>query len=208
MSMRLSSHWTRLALGAALVAVVVTQGPLYGDEVATRTDADSLSQKIKAIIAHGDLAKRPAKLTTVSEREVNSYLKFGMGDTLPPGVVDPSVAILGAGRVSAKALVDLDVVKRQRKSSGGWFDPLALLSGKVPVGAVGVLQAQQGTARFELESADVSGVPVPKAIIQELLNAYARSPERPNGINLDAPFPLPARIQEIRIGEQRAVIVQ
>jgi hypothetical protein len=110
--------------------------------------------------------------------------------------------------VSAKAVVDLDVVKRRRQSSGGWFDPLALLSGRVPVGAVGTLQAQQGMARFELESADVSGVPVPKALLQELLNVYARTPERPDGINLDAPFPLPAKIVEIRVAEQRAVIVQ
>lgn len=207
-SMRTASHRKWLAVAATLALLPLGLRPLAGDEVYSKSDADSLSLKIKAIVAHGELARRPSKLTPVSEREVNAYLRYSMGDTLPPGVTDPNVAILGAGRVSAKAVVDLDAVKRRRQGGGGWFDPLALLSGRVPVAAVGTLQAQQGMARFELESADVSGVPVPKAILQELLNLYARSPEHPDGINLDTPFPLPARILEIRVAEQRAVIVQ
>lgn len=205
---RVGSHWKRAAGAVVLVLLSVGLGRVAGDEFFTKSDADSMSQKIKAIVAHGELTKRPAKLTPITEREVNAYLKFGLSDTLPPGVMSPNVTILGAGRLSAKAVVDLDVVKRRRQSAGGWFDPLALLSGRVPVGAVGTLQAQQGMARFELESADVSGVPVPKALLQELLNVYARTPERPDGINLDAPFPLPAKIVEIRVAEQRAVIVQ
>lgn len=201
---RTSHVW--LALVAALLLAVGQ--PVRGDEAGTKGDAESLSQKIKDIIAHGERTRRPQKLTQVTEREVNAYLRFGMTDSLPPGVIDPSVTIYDGGKVAAKAIVDLDVVKKRRQSTGGWFDPLALLSGRVPVSAVGTLQAQRGMARFELETADVSGVPVPKVLLQELLNAYAKTPERPDGINLDAPFPLPANIVEIRVAAQRAVIVQ
>jgi hypothetical protein len=51
-------------------------------------------------------------------------------------------------------------------------------------------------------------VPVPKAVIQELLTHYSRTPENPTGIDMDAPFELPARIKEIRVGSGTSTVVQ
>jgi hypothetical protein len=51
-------------------------------------------------------------------------------------------------------------------------------------------------------------VSVPKALIQELLSYYSKSPEHPNGINMDDPFELPSRIKEIRVGKALSTIVQ
>ena len=47
--------------------------------------------------------------------------------------------------VSGRAVVDLDVV-RQKKSSGGWFDPTSYLTGQLPVTASG-RASSRGTAR-------------------------------------------------------------
>ena len=41
---------------------------------------------------------------------------------------------------------------------------------------------------------------VPKTVLQELVSYYSRTPENPDGINMDDPFELPARIREIRVG--------
>ena len=49
---------------------------------------------------------------------------------------------------------------------------------------------------------------MPKSLLQELLSYYSRTPENPAGINMDEPFNLPSAIQEIRIGQGSAVIVQ
>ena len=49
---------------------------------------------------------------------------------------------------------------------------------------------------------------VPKSLLQELLSYYSKSKENPAGINMDEPFQLPAAIQEIRIGQGVATIVQ
>ena len=49
---------------------------------------------------------------------------------------------------------------------------------------------------------------MPKSLLQELLSYYSRTPEKPAGINMDEPFNLPSAIQEIRIGQGSAVIVQ
>ncbi len=37
--------------------------------------------------------------------------------------------MIGQGKVSGKAIVDLDVVRR-KQSSGGWFDPTSYLTGQ------------------------------------------------------------------------------
>ena len=80
--------------------------------------------------------------------------------------------------MSGKAIVDLDTVRK--KSSGGWFDPAAYLTGRLPVTATGTPDHRPGNARFQFESADVSGIPVPKTLLQELVSYYriARVAER------------------------------
>jgi len=112
----------------------------------------------------------------------------------------------GNGRVTGRALVDLDAVRTQKKRA--WTDPLAYLMGKLPVTAAGTLTTDNGVGRFQLESAEISGVTVPKALLQELLSYYSKTKENPAGINMDEPFQLPSAILEIRIGQGVATIVQ
>jgi hypothetical protein len=51
-------------------------------------------------------------------------------------------------------------------------------------------------------------VPVPKALVQQVLSYYSRTDEHPSGIRLDDPFELPAGIQKIEVGQGQAVVVQ
>ena len=60
---------------------------------------------------------------------------------------------------------------------------------------------------FHLKGLDF-GVSVPKAVLQELLTYYSKSPENPNGISMEAPFELPAGIREIRVGAGTSTVVQ
>ena len=104
-------------------------------------------------------ARRPAT-TPITEAEVNSYLRYELGDRIPAGVTDPWVSILENGRLSGKATVDLARVGQSRKSSG-MLDPFNLLTGALPLTVNGVLQTKNGVGTFALESASISGVPVP-----------------------------------------------
>ena len=70
------------------------------------------------------------------------------------------------------------------------------------------LRTGQGVGALTIESVTVSGVAVPKSMIQELVAYYARSGNAPEGFNLEAPFRLPAKIREIRTARGQAVIVQ
>ena len=117
------------------------------------------------------------------------------------------MAILGDGRVSGTAVVDLDRVRRQRNATS-WFDPISYLTGSLPVAASGRITTNNGVGRFELQSASVSSIPVPKIFLQQIVSYYTQSPSRPSGIRIDDPFALPARIREIEVGRHEATIVQ
>ena len=45
----------------------------------------------------------------------------------------------------------------------------------------GCLRTQNGQGRFELQQAAVSGVPIPKSVLQELVSYYSRTAEDPGG---------------------------
>jgi hypothetical protein len=166
-----------------------------------------MQQKIAVIVAHAHADGPAGTRTEISETEVNSYLRYGLADAMPAGVTDPAVVIVGGGRLSGRAVVDLSRAAKET-GSGGLFDPLTYLTGRLPVAAAGVLHTKGGAGTFELESASVSGVPIPKRLLQEILTAYSRSASRPGGLSLDEPFALPAGIREIEITPGQAVIVQ
>src|SRR5215831_7008151 len=144
----------------AVIVALVVGAAVHAQNATARKDADAAKKKFADILSAGDqpVTKTPkaVRRTTVTERELNAYLASEAAPELPAGVVEPSVNILGAGRVSGRAVVDLDAV-RQSKPSTGLFDPRALLRGRLPVTATGVLKTGDGEGRFELESATVGG---------------------------------------------------
>jgi len=174
----------------------------------SKQDATRFAAKLEQIQKNSLTPRKAgaARSTQVSDVEVNAYLKFLAGSQVPVGVVDPVLNGVGNGRVTGRAIVDLDAVRTQKKR--GWTDPLGYLTGRLPVTAAGTLTTKDGVGRFQLESAEISGVTVPKSLLQELLSYYSKTPENPAGINMDEPFELPSAIQEIRIGQGSAVIVQ
>jgi len=191
----------------ALCLVMALGISAQADVRTSRRDAATLKQKVATITAHAERATRQTRRTTVTENEVNSYLEFEAREQLPTGVVEPSLSILGGGRVSARAVVDLDAVRRQ-KNPTSLLDPMNYLMGRLPVTATGVLRTSQGVGHIEFESAAISRLPIPKFLLQEIVSYYSRTEQNPAGINLDDPFALPARIREIQVERGQAIIVQ
>jgi hypothetical protein len=143
----------------------------------------------------------------MSELEVNSYLAFNIKDKIPPGLANPEIRMVGDGQLAGKVFVDMDEFKRHRKS-GGFLDPLNFISGQVPVTANGVLRTKDGIGQFQLASAEIHGVSLPKPLVQELVSYFSRTPDRPNGFKIDEPFPLPAKIREVTVERGKAVVMQ
>jgi hypothetical protein len=172
-----------------------------------RQDARSMREKVETITAQAERPTLQVRRTTVTEQEVNAFLLYDTGLQLPAGVVEPAVTIVGPGRVSARALVDLDAVRRE-KSPTSFLDPTYYLTGKLPVTATGLLRAANGVGRVEIESAAVGNIAVPKLVLQEIVSYYSRTPENPRGIGLDDPFALPAKIREIQVQRGLAIVIQ
>ena len=200
---------TGKAFSSVLVCTLglVSFASLRADIRTSKRDAASLKQKVATITAQGERPSTVARRTIVTESEVNSYLVYDAGNQIPVGVVEPSIAVVGSGRLSGRAVVDLDAVRKQ-KAPTSLLDPMNYLMGRLAVTAVGTLRPSNGIGRFELESSAVGSVPIPKILLQEIVSYYSRSPEKPAGIGLDDPFQLPARIREIKVERGQAIIVQ
>jgi hypothetical protein len=191
--------------GASCVALAIAA--IVSVSAASKRESELLKQKVAQINAHAEKPTQQSHRTIVTEGEVNSYLTYDAGDQIPKGVVEPSVAILGAGKLSARAVVDLDAV-RKAKNATSFFDPMSYLTGRLPVTAAGTLKTGNGTGQFFLDSASVAGVPIPKLVLQEIVSYYSRTPNNPSGIGLDDPFALPSRIREIQVERGQAIIIQ
>jgi hypothetical protein len=195
-----------LTVGTLLVA-----GQSATDTSLNKANGDRFQAKLAKIVDIGNTARpagkpRAAVSTQFTDAELNAYLRFNLKNEIPVGIVDPALQALGDGRVSGRAIVDLDAVRKQKQR--GWLDPMGYLTGRLPLTARGRLTTQDGIGRFQLEGAEINGVTVPKMFVQELLSFYSRTPEDPDGINMDDPFELPSQIREIRVASGSTTIVQ
>ena len=196
--------WSGVVIGVLLLSLQPQVEPRL-----SKADGDRFQTKLTRIVAVGNTprtARRAAQSTVVSDVEVNSYLRYHAQADIPVGIVDPILNAHADGLVSGRAIVDLDAVRKQKER--GWLDPMGYLTGRLPLTVRGRLTTKDGVGRFALEAAEISGVTVPKTLVQELLSFYSRTPEDPDGISMDDPFELPAQIREIRVAPGTATIVQ
>ena len=189
-------------IGALALATLVTADAA----TTTRPQADAFAKKVAIINDHAEAGAKAPRRTTVTENEVNSWFEFRAQPLLPAGVTSPKVTAIGNGKLLATAVVDLEAVGKKR-GTGGTLDIWSWLGGRVPLSVTGILHTKDGKGRFELQAADISGVPVPKTLLQELLSYYTRTAEKPQGLRLDDPFTLPANIKQIEVGQAPAVVV-
>lgn len=173
----------------------------------SREHGDRLERKIDDIVKNAGAEPVKSKKTPASEQEVNSYLNFNVKEQIPRGLSNPQVSLLGNGSLGGRVYVDLDEFKR-RRGSAGMMDPLNFISGRVPLTARGVLRTREGRGQFQLSSAEIHRVPIPKPLLQELVTFFSRTEEKPGGINLDEPFNLPAKVREVIVNQGEAVVVQ
>ena len=156
-------------------------------------------------------ARRPAKVarrTIVTENEVNSYLVYEAREQIPVGVVDPSIADPGPGRVSGRA----DRRSRRGAQAEGADQPAR--SDELPDGTAAghgdrhaedrqrrrPLRARVGERRQRADSRR-------SCCRKSSATTRARRRSRPASASTIR-FALPARIREIQVERGQAIIVQ
>ena len=201
--MQIKKPWRSIVAVVTLLAALSVAAALD----LSKEQGDRLERKIEEIVKNASAEPVKPKKTPVSELELNSYLNFNLKEKIPRGLTEPQVSLLGNGSLGGRVFVDLDEFKRHR-GYGGIMDPLNYISGRVPLTARGVLRTKEGRGEFQLISAEIHRIPIPKPLLQELVTFFSRTQENPRGINIDEPFDLPAKIREIIVNQGEAVVVQ
>lgn len=200
-----------VATVVALAVVVSIRAAALGQEL-TRSEAESMGRKLDAIVERGNAAPaaKPASVKPVStsftEREVNAFFKYMGPAFMPTGIQNTQLGILADGNVTGQAIVDLNAIRTAAQR--GWLDPLAYVAGSMEVRVAGRLLASNGKGVFQFQAASVGGVPISKSVLQELVSFYTKTPEQPNGVNLDEPFDLPSNIRSVQTKVGAATVVQ
>src|SRR5437667_6198050 len=151
---------------AAVVLSALAFASIAATQDSVAHDADSMEKKLNAIIQNADLAPGKVKPQRISftDREVNAYFKRNGKAHLPTGVVDPEITIADERFVQSRAIVDLDAVRKSKDRS--ILDPANLfLRGTVELRISGYVVASNGKGQFQLESATIGSLPVPKGVL-------------------------------------------
>ena len=166
-----------------------------------------LKEKVEQLIANGELDPVPPKTTRFTEAELNTILNGQIADWIPNGLSEPQVRLLGKDRFSLRVIVDIDEFKRRRKrpQSAG---PLNFFSGKMPALIRGDLITKDGTGQFKLQSTEVNGIPLPRALALDLLSTYTKTRRHPEGFDIEKPFDLPAKIRQLQINTAEIFVIQ
>ncbi|HVQ28820.1 MAG TPA: hypothetical protein VMV21_04525 [Vicinamibacteria bacterium] len=196
-----------LGLGAALVAEgAPPPAPTPAPAPYSAADADALSQKLEALFRRAQLKKPPREKTiSVTEPELNSYLNLTLAPKMPKGVSDVVVRF-ERDRLAVRALVDLTEVQG-KIPAGALGGLLSFLSGKVPLEARGRLDsAEEGFSSFAIEEVNLSTIPVPVSVVEQLVTSATRTSENPHGFDIHSPFRLPYDLKRARLQPGRALL--
>ena len=142
--------FTAVVLSTVLIAGQGADVPRLTKEL-----GDRFQTKLGRIVQVGQTPRgkgRAAQTIQVTDAELNSYLRYQAADQVPAGIVEPVINALGEGKVSGRAIVDLDAVRTQKQR--GWLDPAGYLTGRLPLTVRGRLVTENGVGRFQLEGAE------------------------------------------------------
>ena len=184
------------------LALLLAGPPAAADAALSLEQADALERKLAAVV--DGPARRKAAPLTVTEDELNSFVAFKLRSKLPPEVSDLRLQ-LDRDRLTANALVDFDRLKGKLPPMGP-FNPLSLLSGRVPAELSGRVPNDDGFGTLELQDARLGSLPIPVTMIEQAVARSTRSADQPDGVDLHAPFRLPYGIRRVRFQPGRAVV--
>lgn len=187
-------------MSALLALLLLAQGPAR-PAGATRDLAQSLSRKIADFEARHKAGQPPReKRVLVNDTELTAYLK--LFPKLPPSVSDVEVRF-ERERIHATGLLDLDQLQDKVPSAGMLF---AFLSGRVNVSVKGRLESDDGFGTFQPEEVKLGSIPLAPSVLEQIVASATRSADKPNGINILAPFRYPYGMRRVRLSPGRAVV--
>src|ERR1051326_188749 len=200
----------KLVLAGIFISVIAIAGlfvfrsiraqDTLGTSRVSKHAAESLQTKIDKIKRNEASPDPPRakKEIEVTEAELESYVVFSLRDKIPVQMDSISVQ-LTPGAVGA----DTQLTFNSSTTGNQILD--ALVGGTHNLSVRGRLSDADGLGKFDLDEVRVDGIPVPRVLIESLVEKYVK-PKYPE-VDLKAPFDLPWGIQSIDIGQGKAKII-
>lgn len=164
-----------------------------GSEGAVSAEAaESAAGKLQQIL---DVSRGAGALVRFTEAEVNSYLFYELASRYPRGVSKINVRFT-PGHLQGTCEVDFEKLRAARRSPGGMMD--YLFFGVHTLAVEGGFSAVGGTGQFDLQTVELDGVPLPRMLVDFLIDTYLR-PRFPT-LALDSPFRMPYSIDRVQVG--------
>jgi hypothetical protein len=194
-----------LAVGCLLIVSLGCSNPVT--KPTSSDERERLKEKVDGVIANGELDPVPPKTTRFTEAELNAILTSQIADWMPNGITEPQARLLGNNRFSLRLIVDIDEFKKRRgrqRNAG----PLNFFGGKLPALVRGELITADGKGQFKLQSTEVNGIPLPRALALDLLSTHTKTRRHPEGFDIERLFDLPAKIRQLQINANELVVMQ
>jgi hypothetical protein len=190
-----------IALAGVIVfsTIAAKEGPRKNTQVSEKA-AKSLQQKIDTIQnAENDPKHKPGSARVeASDVELESYPLYSLKEDIPAQVDSADVQL-------AQDTVALDT--QITFSSNATGNPVvdALVGGTHNLFVKGKLVAREHRGKFDLLEVRVDGIPVPNLLIQSLMKRYVQ-PKYPD-VDLNEPFDMPWGIQELKLEQDKAIVI-
>jgi hypothetical protein len=161
---RLSTRVCVTLAGVVVSAALAAAQGTGATATALKRDSEKMQKNVAASLLRAatpppPTGKAPSPLrTSFTDRELNAWLSADGKANVPTGLVSPSVAFTGPGKLTVHGLIDLDAVRKSRERS--MLDPMAYLTGQMEISLRGTLTGRGGQGVFDVESASLGNVAV------------------------------------------------
>lgn len=158
----------------------------------TASDYSSARRKIEMI--QQDRLPRGSRVT-LSQNELNAYVRHEVPQVAPQGVRDPRVE-LGKGKASGFAYIDFPKLREAQGVPMNWIFA-RLLAGERPVRVDARIRSAGGRATVDVDSVQISGLTISGSTLDYLIHNYLHSyfPSAKVG----EPFELAHRIERLDV---------
>lgn len=168
--------------------------------------AESFQRKLTELSTPAAPGRKPLKPIVVTDREVNSYLKYDRPAFLPPGVTGLVFHFKPEG-IYAESNVDFNKLTPARQSANEFGARIlaSLFSGNQRVTALGKIASSNGSAKLTIQDVHIGSVALSDWLVNWLIQTYVASQY---DVDLSKPFLLPANVTRIDFAPGQAIFVR
>ena len=172
----------------------------------SRAAANRFQSKLMEFSVVGPVKDNSLRPVVFTDDEVNSFIKYGRPEFLPPGVTGVALHFTPEG-VEGAANVNFDELKptQQLGDQLGARLLASIFKGTQHVTALGALETEDGTGSLTLKNVHIGNTILSDWLVNWLIQTYIQSQYK---IDLSKPFLLPNHVIQIKFAPGKAVFVR